>query len=88
MLRTLGSKTPVARTPPLTPRSRLAHVIANGGISVDETLHVAVDAAARGELGECGWVSLPLPLPHHRLAGLPLCQDLLVPCCHHCVHLY
>lgn len=78
--------TRVAPAPP--PRACLAHVVADGGIPVDEALYVAVDAAARGEVGECGWVSLPLPLPHHQLAGLPLRQHLLVPRCHHCVHLY
>lgn len=69
------------------PSPNLAHIIADGGIPVHEVLHVAIDAAARGELGERGWVSLPLPLPHHHFAGLPLCQHLLVPCCHCCVHL-
>lgn len=77
----------VLAAPPPAPRSRRAHVIADGGVSVDKALHVAVDAAARGELGECGRVSLPLPLPHHHLAGLPLRQHPLVPRCHHCVHL-
>ena len=77
----------VLAAPPPAPRSRRAHVIADGGVSVDEALNVAVDAAARGELGECGRVSLPLPLPHHHLAGLPLRQHPLVPRCHHCVHL-
>lgn len=70
------------------PRPHLAHIVADGGISVEEALHVAVDAAAGGELGKRGWVSVPLPLPHHLLAGLPLCQHLLEPRCHCGVHLY
>lgn len=54
---------------------------------MDEALDVAVNAAARGELGECGWVSFPLPLPDHHLTGLPLGQYPLVSGCYSFIHL-
>lgn len=54
------------------------HLVAERGVSVNQAQDVAVDAAARGQLGKDGRLHLLLPLLDDHLAGLPLPHHLLV----------
>lgn len=54
---------------------------------MDEPQDVAVDAAARGELGKDGRLHLLLPLLDDHLTGLPLPHHLLVPLADLCIDL-
>ena len=59
--------------------SELLHLVAERRVPVNQPQDVAVDAAARRQLGKDGRLHLFLPLLHDHLAGLPLPQHLLVP---------
>lgn len=54
------------------------HLVAECGVSVNESQDVAVDAAARRELGKDSRLHLLLPLLDDHLTGLPLPHNLLV----------
>lgn len=63
------------------------YVIADGGVAVNQPLHVAVDAAARRKLGQRGRMRFLLSLLYNDLAGFPLGHDLLIPESNVLIHL-
>lgn len=65
----------------------LVDLVAQRGVPVDQAQHVAVDAAAGGELGKDGRMHLLLPLLDDHLAGLPLPHHLLVALADLCINL-
>jgi len=55
------------------------YIVADGGVPVNQSLDVAVNAAARRKLCQRGRMRFFLSLLYNDLAGLPLGHDLLIP---------
>lgn len=74
--------------PDLCRRPRESHLVAEGGVPVQELLRAAVYAGPGGALGQRGGVLLSLTLLHDGLAALPLAHGPLVAQTHLLVHLH
>lgn len=59
-------------------REGSTYIVADGGVPVNQSLDVAVNAAARRELCQRGRMRFFLSLLYNDLTGLPLGHDLLI----------